>query len=71
MIKVIFRGIFTGKELGYSKYFKEVKKVRYRHYLVGSALEVLSLPVESSWTIEGFLEKYYPKDQIKIIEEIQ
>jgi hypothetical protein len=69
MVKVIYKGVLTGKQLGYSKSFKETENIKYRHYLVGSMLEPLSLPVKSGWTIKGILAKYYPKDQIKIVKE--
>jgi len=69
MIKIIDRGIKTGEELGYSRTFPEMAHVKFRHYLVGSCLETLLLPVKSDWTIEKFIAKHFPNDQIELVKE--
>ena len=69
MIRIIDRGIKTGKELGYSRTFPETARRKYRHYLVGTCLEVVSIPVKSDWTIEKFIAKHFPIDQVEIVKE--
>ena len=69
MIKINDQGIKTGKELGYSKYFPETARWKYRHYLVGSALEVLSFRVNSGYSLEEFIARYFPNDHVLIVKE--
>jgi hypothetical protein len=69
MVRIIDQGIKTGNELGYSKSFPETAKVKYRHYLVGSCLEPLALPVKSDWTIQKFIAKHFSADQVEIVKE--
>ena len=68
MVRVIDRGIKTGKELGYSSTFPETARMKYRHYLVGNCLEIVSIPVQSDLTIQQILSKYYPENQIEIVK---
>ena len=69
MIKIIDNGIKTGKELGYSKYFPEVARQKYRHYLISSGLEVVSFRVNSGYSLKKFIARYFPNDSIVIVKE--
>ena len=69
MMKIIDQGIKTGKELGYSKYFSETARWKYRHYLIGSGLEVLSFRINSGYSIEKFIARYFPNDSVVILKK--